>query len=95
MNLIAEKLGEKNNFFEVNNLYSKEGGYYKKIKELITYIEVEGTSEIEYISQNQVEAFAEDKEELTTAIYDRIVQNPKDNTGLIFREVEDKIRRKY
>lgn len=93
LNLIAEKLGEKNNFFEVNNLYSKEGGYYKKIKELITYIEVEGTSEIEYISQNQVEAFAEDKEELTTAIYDRIVQNPKDSTGLVFREVEDNIRR--
>lgn len=93
LNLIAEKLGERNNFFEVNNLYSKEGGYYKKIKELITYIEAEGTSEIEYISQNQVEAFAEDKEELTTAIYDRIVQNPKDSTGLNFKDVEDKIKR--
>lgn len=93
LNLIADKLGEKNIFFELNKLYSKEGGYFKKIKELVTFIEVEGTSEIEYISQNQVEAFAEDKEELTIAIYDRIIQNPKDNTNLNFRDVENKIKR--
>ncbi|MFT4761420.1 MAG: exonuclease SbcC [Paraglaciecola sp.] len=91
LNLIAQKLEERNSFFDINNLYTIEGESTKKVKDLEPYVDVDGTSEVEYISQNQVEAFAEDKEELTSAIYERIVQNPKDSTGLDFRIIENKI----
>jgi uridine kinase len=53
LNLIAEKLGEKNSFFNLNNLYVKDlNNTFNEVRELDNYIEVEGTSEIEYISQN-------------------------------------------
>lgn len=92
LNLIAENLGERNSFFNLNNLYIDINSQFNKIRELDNYIQVEGTSEIEYISQNQVEAFAEDKEELTIAIYERIVQNPKDSLQYDFQTVELSIR---
>jgi exonuclease SbcC len=75
LNIIAKKLGQDDSFFETNILRSfLGGGDLKEIKELETYIEIDYTSEIEYISQNEIEDFAKDKEKLTNAIYTRLAQ---------------------
>lgn len=75
LNIIAKKLGQDDSFFETNVLRScLGGGDLKEIKELETYIEIDNTSEIEYISQNEIEDFAKDKEKLTNAIYTRLAQ---------------------
>ena len=76
LNIIAKKLGQNDSFFETNILRSFLGsGDLKEIKELETYIEIDYTSEIEYISQNEIEDFAKDNEKLTNAIYARLAQN--------------------
>ena len=75
LNIIAKKLGHDDSFFKKNILCSLHNSDIpKEIKELENYVSIEGTGEIEYISQNEVELFAEDKEKLTTAIYDRLSQ---------------------
>jgi predicted ATP-binding protein involved in virulence len=66
LNLIAEKLLGNTDFFKNNKL--KVDG---KTIEPVNHVEVEGFSEIEFISQNEVEKFA-NSEELTDAIYDRL-----------------------
>ncbi len=66
LNLIAQETTGDTDFFNYNIL--RAGG-----KDILPqdYIEVEGTRDIEFISQNQVEKFA-NNEELTEAIYDRL-----------------------
>jgi exonuclease SbcC len=66
LNLIAEKLLGGTDFFKTNKL--KVNG---KTIDPVNHVEVEGFSEIEFISQNEVEKFA-NSEELTDAIYDRL-----------------------
>ncbi len=85
LNLLAKTLRGENSFFSSNELFTKEtDGGFSKIAEIENFVQVEGTPQIEYISQNEVEAFAENKEELTNAIYERIVQNPTDNLNFDF-----------
>lgn len=103
LNIIAKKLGHDDNFFKTNILRSFIGSDIQKdIKELENYISIEGTGEIEYISQNEVELFAQDKERLTIAIYDRLSQkSDKDfipfeskiekNISLINKQLKDVI----
>lgn len=75
LNIIAKKLGQDDSFFETNVLRSSFGTeILKEIKELEPYVEIDYTSEIEYISQNEIEDFAKDKEKLTHAIYARLAQ---------------------
>lgn len=66
LNLIAEDAIGATEFFKYNFL--RENG-----KDLTPqdFIEIDGTKDIEFISQNQVEKFA-NNEELTEAIYDRL-----------------------
>jgi len=66
LNLIAEKALDETNFFDENHLYF--GG--SKIKPQ-THVEIDGSSDIEFISQNEVERYA-NTDELTGAIYDRL-----------------------
>ena len=101
LNIIAKKLGQDDSFFKTNILRSYNGTETnKEIKELDDFISIGGTNEIEYISQNEVELFAQDKEKLTAAIYDRLSQkSDKDfspfeskiekNISLINRQLKD------
>ncbi|WP_421948081.1 TrlF family AAA-like ATPase [Phaeodactylibacter xiamenensis] len=67
LSLIAEKVGIPTTFFKVNTLVEADDTEI----EISDKVELEGTTEIEYISQNQVEKYA-NSEELTDAVYDRI-----------------------
>ncbi len=78
LNLIAEKLLGNTDFFKNNKL--KVDG---KTIDPVNHVEVEGFSEIEFISQNEVEKFA-NSEELTDAIYDRL----KDRNFDDFKKIE-------
>jgi exonuclease SbcC len=90
LNIIAKKLGQDDSFFEINTLRSSlGGGDLKEIKELETYIKIDNSSEIEYISQNEIEDFATDKEKLTSAIYTRLVQRAE----IDFKPNETKIEK--
>lgn len=92
LNLIAEKAAIPNGFFDKNILYDiNESSERVQIKEIENCIEIIGTSQIEYISQNEIEAFAENKDELTNAIYERIKQNPFHKSDRSFEECEMKI----
>ena len=90
LNIIAKKIGHNDSFFEANILRSHlNTEALKDIQEIETYIEIDHTSEIEYISQNEIEDFAKDKEKLTTAIYDRLSQISE----LDFKPYESKIEK--
>ena len=87
LNLIAEKLldvssSKKEAFFNLNVLKVED----KKIK-ANDYINVEGTTEIEFISQNEVERFASSGE-ITEAIYDRLIHDNHDE----FSTFENKMK---
>jgi len=72
LSLIAEKALGETPFFE-NNLLRFEGkGLNPK-----EYVDIEGTHDIEFISQNQIEKYA-NNEELTEAIYDRMFHREYD-----------------
>lgn len=90
LNIIAKKIGHDASFFKTNILRTyQEPNVPKEIKELDNFITIEGTGEIEYISQNEVELFAQDKEKLTTAIYDRLSQK----SDVDFSPYETKIQK--
>lgn len=78
LNLIAQKLIGNTEFFK-NNILKVNG----KNIDPNNHVEVEGFSEIEFISQNEVEKFA-NSEELTDAIYDRL----KDRNFDEFQDLE-------
>jgi len=88
LNIIAKKLGHDDSFFDTNILRSAIGfDSLKDIKDLSNFIKIDGTTEIEYISQNEIEDFAKDKEKLTNAIYTRLAQN----SNIDFKNYENKI----
>ncbi len=89
LNLIAEAIGEHSIFSFHSKLYHTENN--SLISSITDYIKIEANTEVEYISQNEVESFAQNKEELTNAIYNRITQNPKDNIYTQFTNLEKKI----
>jgi ABC-type lipoprotein export system ATPase subunit len=83
LNLIAYKLGGNSSFFESNILRSGT-----TTLDLNSCVRIDTSStDIEFISQNQVENYA-DSPELTEAIYDRLVQS-NDFEG--FKTIEDNI----
>jgi DNA repair protein SbcC/Rad50 len=91
LNIIAQKLGHNGSFFEKNSLLSLLGTEnLKEIEDIQDFIKIEGTEEIEYISQNEIEDFAEDKEKLTNAIYNRL---PNQNSEIDFKSYEIKIEK--
>lgn len=67
LSLIAQKAKGDTNFFKSNFLRVDSNTIKAE-----DYIDLEGTIDIEFISQNQVEKYASN-EELTEAIYDRLV----------------------
>lgn len=92
LNIIAQKLLNDNSFFDLNILNSTLGHEENTFQELKTpesYVDIDGTPEIEYISQNEVEAFAEDKGKLTEAIYTRLSQRSE----VDFKDYEMKIEK--
>lgn len=84
LNLIAHRLGGNSTFFEQNLL--KEKG---NTLDLNTHVKLDTSStDVEFISQNQVENYA-NSPELTEAIYGRLIQ-ADDFDG--FKEIEESIK---
>lgn len=84
INLLAEKLNEKTDFFgSFNNTLTIEGKNYDTKTDPSNYIEIKGTNEIEFVSQGKIEKLAEG-DELTKLIFnDRIRE-----TEVGFNEIE-------
>jgi DNA repair protein SbcC/Rad50 len=75
INLIAEKLGEKTDFFNNNNNSLEiNGSQYNVAKDPSNFIEIEGTNEIEFVSQGKIEKLAEGNE-LTKLIFKERIKN--------------------
>ncbi|HCA60214.1 MAG TPA: hypothetical protein DEP46_19795, partial [Blastocatellia bacterium] len=66
LNLIAHKAGASSNFFERNKIRTPAGS-----TSIEDFVEINGSTDIEFISQNEIEGFAESGE-LTDAIYERL-----------------------
>ena len=86
LNLIAYKCDEKSEFFEDNDLLDYKNNF--KTKEAINQnVKIDGSTDIEFISQNDIQRYAV-AQELTNAIYDeRISKMIKYN----FEELTTKI----
>ena len=75
LNILSTQLGDKTEFFDKNSLMLKG----KPIAKFDEYVIIDGTaSEFEFISQNQIERFAE-SDELTDAIYERLKEDELSN----------------
>lgn len=81
LNLIHEKLkGGENKFFQSKKIKDTNG----KIIPINTSVKIDNDTDekyIEFLSQNEVEEFAQDYQKLTTAVYQRILK--RDEAGLI------------
>ena len=72
INILAEKLNEKTDFFKRSNL-KINGVTYDIENDSGNYIEIEGTNEIEFVSQGKIEKLAE-ANELTKLIFDERIK---------------------
>lgn len=83
LNLIHEKLKpSENKFFQSKKIKGPSG----KIVPISTSIKIDNDTDekyIEFLSQNEVEEFAQDYQKLTSAVYQRILK--RDEAGLITR----------
>lgn len=72
INILAEKLNEKTDFFNRSNL-KINGATYDIENDSGNYIEIVGTNEIEFVSQGKIEKLAE-ANELTKLIFDERIK---------------------
>lgn len=72
INILAEKLNEKTDFFNRSNL-KINGSNYDIENDSSNYIEIAGTNEIEFVSQGKIEKLAE-ANELTKLIFDERIK---------------------
>lgn len=73
INLIAEKLKEKSDFFQSNNLLI-DNKIYNIENDQLNIIEISGTNEIEFVSQGKIEKLAEGNK-LTSLVFDERIRN--------------------
>jgi len=72
INILAEKLNEKTEFFNRSNL-KINGSNYDIENDISSYIEIIGTNEIEFVSQGKIEKLAEGNE-LTKLIFNERIK---------------------
>lgn len=85
LNLLAEALGNDTDFFKSNNLWCDNQRINPK-----DYVTVEGSQEIDFIAQSQVEDLA-DSPQLTDMIYDRLRQFAGRSAGFEKYETDFKL----
>lgn len=73
INILAEKLNEKTDFFQRSNLKIDNANYDIEIDKN-NYIEITGTNEIEFVSQGKIERLA-DANELTKLIFEERIKD--------------------
>lgn len=73
INLIAEKLKEKSDFFQNNNLLI-DNKIYNLENDQLNIIEIKGTNEIEFVSQGKIEKLAEGNK-LTNLVFNERIKN--------------------
>jgi len=72
INLLAEKLNEKTDFFDKSNLIINSSKYDIE-NDTSNYIQIKGTNEIEFVSQGKIEKLAE-ANELTKLIFNERIK---------------------
>nr|WP_254504206.1 AAA family ATPase [Aquimarina spinulae] len=87
INIIAEKLNEKTEFFKRSNLKINNSNYDIENDE-DNYIEITGTNEIEFVSQGKIERLAE-ANELTKLIFEERIKEIESEFIRIESDYED------
>ncbi|WP_293884437.1 TrlF family AAA-like ATPase [Sphingobacterium sp. UBA1498] len=77
INLLAEKLNEESDFF-ANNFLTVDNKQYDLRSDNLTFVELEGTNEIEFVSQGKIEQLAEGNR-LTNLVFDERIKNLDSN----------------
>ena len=79
LNLIDHLISEeKNKFFDEHNLTDADGNRLK-IEDLVSLDEKSEKGDIEFLSQNEIEDFAQDQKRFTQAIYRRLLKLDSEN----------------
>lgn len=89
INLLGERLGEKTDFFRDNNLII-EGKKYDIETDLNNLVAVNGTNEIEFVSQGKIERLAEGNE-LTKLIFNERIKEVESGFYTLDAEVDSLI----
>lgn len=89
INTLGERLNEKTSFFNHNNLII-EGNQYNIKNDIKQYIKIEGTNEVEFVSQGKVEELAE-VNNLTKLIFEERIKMADSEFQRLDEEVKDKL----
>lgn len=86
INLLAEKLNEKSEFFAYNSL-TVDNKPYDLRSDTLNLVEIEGTNEIEFVSQGKIEQLAEGNR-LTNLVFNERIKNIDSNFEILDNKIE-------
>lgn len=86
INLLAEKLNEKSDFFS-NNFLTVDTKPYDLRNDTLNLVEIEGTNEIEFVSQGKIEQLAEGNR-LTNLVFNERIKNLDTNFEILDNQIE-------
>lgn len=91
INLIAEKLGSKTDFFspEQNSLFI-EGQKYNLLEDKNNYISISNSTDVEFVSQGKIEKLTEGKE-LANLIFEERILQPNSDLQKLRKHISEKL----